>query len=36
MLLAPAVLDFAWIVFDRDSRSLLDLALGTRVLHRRG
>jgi uncharacterized RDD family membrane protein YckC len=33
-LLAPVVLDFAWIAFGRDGRSLLDLALGTRVLRR--
>ena len=30
-LLAPLVLNFAWIPFDREGRSLLDLAGGTRV-----
>jgi hypothetical protein len=32
LLLAPVVLDFAWVLVDRAGRSLLDLALGTRVL----
>ena len=31
LLLAPAVLDFAWIAFDREGRSLLDLAVRARV-----
>jgi uncharacterized RDD family membrane protein YckC len=34
VLLIPLILDFAWIAVDRAGRSLLDLALGTRVLSR--
>ena len=31
-LVAPVVLNFAWIIFDREGRSLMDLATGTRVV----
>jgi uncharacterized RDD family membrane protein YckC len=31
LLVAPAVLNFAWIPFDREARSLLDVALRSRV-----
>jgi hypothetical protein len=34
LLLAPLVLNFAWIPFDRAGRSLQDLALRARVLRR--
>jgi uncharacterized RDD family membrane protein YckC len=35
-LLAPVVFNFAWIRFDREGRSLLDVAVRTRIRRRQG